>query len=251
MQYTKMEMGTARMPAVLSEGTRRRNYDVCMVFKCKTSKAVRYGEDERDMMLSARHLAEPTENAKAQMQLWQSWREAAMKSLIGCGLHLFSYYSRDRDTIVVKIGAGAQKLRDTAARLRYKLQLKEQFLGAYAEYRHDFPGRPENHFRDRRVVSHIYQTYGEDDFPDSDAIFRPLDKIHLINHIITSTDKDCAGVPVGQMLHEGDLMGYFPLHEAHALKELEADSMRWIWIDEDFAQKLRDYFGEKIAYYFL
>jgi hypothetical protein len=189
------------------------------------------------------------------MQTWKQQREVTLKSLQNCRLHLFCYYSRDSDEIVVKIGAPAQKLRDTAARMKYKLQLKPQYLGAYAEYRHDFPGRPEKQFKDRRVVSHIYKTHTEDDFPDSDAIFKTLDKINLIHHIITSKDKECAGIPVGTLLHNGDLKAYLPLHETSVLKELMGETwlqkFEWLRMPEEQANKIRDYFGDKIAFYFL
>jgi len=151
----------------------------------------------------------------------------------------------------VKIGAPAQKLRDVAARIKYKLQLKKQYLSAYAEYRHDFPGRRELNFSDRRVISHIYQTHTEDDFPDSDAIFKTLDKIYLVHHIISSKDKDCAGINFTQLLHQRDLTAYFPLHEASALAELKSNWFHWLLMPEEHANRLRDYFGDKIAFYFL
>mmetsp|Transcript_45427 Transcript_45427/g.102897 ORF Transcript_45427/g.102897 Transcript_45427/m.102897 type:complete len:753 (+) Transcript_45427:113-2371(+) len=228
----------------------RRNYDMCMVFRHKTSKLVRFGEQSSEFLVN-RVLNEPSEAELSQMLQWQQRREAILKSLSNCGLHLFCYYSRDRDEVIVKIGAGAQKLRDTAARTKYKLQLKAQYLEAYAEYRHDFPGRPENNFKDRRNTSHIYKTYTEDDYPDSDAIFKTIDKIHLLHHIISSADKDCAAVPVGSLLHEGELKAYFPLHEVHALQCLGKDRRQWFLMSEEYAAQLRDYFGDRIAFYFL
>lgn len=236
------------------EAQQRRNYDLCMVFKYKTSKNVKYEEQTREL-LENRVLAEPTPQERHEMQMWKQQRESILKSLQNCGLHLFCFYSRDRDDIVVKIGAGAQKLRDTAARMKYKLQLKKQYLSAYAEYRHDFPGRPERNFKDRRAVAHIYQTHTEDDFPGSDAIFKTLDKINLIHHIITSKDKECAGIPVGNLMHSGDLKAYFPLHEVGHLKDLMGETwlqkFEWIRMPEEQANKVRDYFGDKIAFYFL
>jgi hypothetical protein len=229
----------------------RRFYEVCIVFKCKTTKNVKYDETDNMMQDQGRTLMEPTDEDKEKMQMWKARREAILKSLQNCGLHLFCYYSRDRDEVIVKIGASPQKLRDTAARMKYKLQLKKQYLNAYAEYRHDFPGRPERQFKDRRVISHIYKTHTEDDFPDSDAIFKTLDKVNLIHHIITSKDKDCAGINIGKLLHEKELVSYFPLHEANVIAELKMNKLQWFLMPEDFANKIRDYFGDRIAFYFL
>lgn len=226
----------------------RRNYDLCMVFKYKTSKSVKYEEQSNELLVN-RVLAEPSHKERSEMDMWKQQREAILKSLQNCGLHLFCYYSRDRDEIIVKIGAPAQKLRDTAARMKYRLQLKSRYLNAYAEYRHDHPGKP------GRVISHIYKTHTEDDFPDSDAIFKTLDKIHLIHHIITSKDKECAGIPVGNLMQQGELNAYLPLHETGQLNDLMGQTwlqrFEWLRMPEEQANKIRDYFGDRIAFYFL
>merc|ERR1719183_2321599 len=127
-------------------------------------------------------------------------REAILKNLQTCGLHLHCFYSRDRDQIFCKVGAGADKLRDVAARMKYQLQLKPEYLSGYAEYRNDFPGRQENNFQDRRMVNHIYKAFSVDDYPSEDAIFSTRDKISIVHHIITSKDRDCAGINVGLMM---------------------------------------------------
>jgi len=225
----------------------RRFYEVCMVFRCKTSKFVQDPDMDKDVT----GLQEADPEDKKKMELWKQRREAILRSLQNCGLHIFCYYSRDRDEVLVKVGAPPQKLRDTAARMKYKLQLKKQYLNAYAEYRPDFPGRPERGLKDRRVISHIYKTHTEDDYPDSDAIFKTLDRINLINRIITSKDKDCAGINVGKLMYDGELRAFFPLHEAAIVRDLKKNKFEWFWMTEDFSNKLRDYFGDRIAFYFL
>eukprot|EP00929_Paragymnodinium_shiwhaense_P120552 TRINITY_DN92501_c0_g1_i1.p1 TRINITY_DN92501_c0_g1~~TRINITY_DN92501_c0_g1_i1.p1 ORF type:complete len:804 (+),score=252.16 TRINITY_DN92501_c0_g1_i1:137-2413(+) len=227
-----------------------RMYDMCMVFKYKTSKNVKFEEPPTEQTLG-RQLVEPSEQDKSKMIMLKQRREGILKSLQSCGLHVYCFYSRDRDEIFVKIGAEAQKLRDTAARLKYRLQLKPEYLSAYAEYRHDFAGRPELNFTDRRVVSHFYKTHSEDNYPGDDAIFTTMDKIFLIHHIITAKDKDCAGINVGGLIHEQELKAYFPLHEASKLKKLKASRMDWVRMDQAHSDRVRDYFGDKIAFYFL
>jgi len=238
-------------------GSARRDFEICMVFRYKTSKDVKFEETGEEAMGTRGSMKQPEPDQRQKMQMWKQKREGILKSLQNCGLHVFCYYGRDRDEIFCKIGAPAQKLRDTAARMKYKLQLKSEYLGAYAEFRHDFPGRPELHYRDRRVVSHMYRTHTDDEYPGEDAIFTALDKVHLVHHIITSKDKDCAGINVGQLLHSGgnkkdnELKDYYPLHDTLKLQELSASKLAWIFMGSQHANAVRDYFGDKIAFYYL
>jgi hypothetical protein len=226
----------------------RRAHDICMVFKCKTSKEVSFQDPDDE---ESRFKRPPTREETEQMLQWQQRRETILKSLQACGLTVFCCFTRDRDKVIAKIGAPGRKLRDTAARCCYRLQLKRQFLGASAEYRHDFPGRPENGFQDKRIVSHVYQTYTDDDLPDSDAIFKTLDKINLIHHVITSSDKDCAGYSISALMKDETLEAYFPLHERNLLSRLRDRAWDWYFMKEDLANEIRDYFGAKVAFYFI
>mmetsp|Transcript_18163 Transcript_18163/g.29535 ORF Transcript_18163/g.29535 Transcript_18163/m.29535 type:complete len:782 (-) Transcript_18163:15-2360(-) len=239
---SKHKSRTAQTPAV------KREYDVCMVFRHKTSKYVKF-EDAIDEF--GPRLREPTEEAKGNMEIWKHQRDSILKSLENCGLRLFCFYSRDRDEIFCKIGASAQKLKNTAARIKYKLQLKPEYLGAYAEFRHDFPGRPERRFEDRRCVSQYYKVHADDEYPSEDSIFTTRDKISLINHIVTSRDKDCAGLNIGTLLHTQEVRSFFPLHEQHAAQDLSFRTRSWVYMPHEHATRVRDYFGEKVAFYFL
>jgi hypothetical protein len=211
----------------------RRDYEICMVFPCKASEV----ETERERSM------------KEQMMTHE--REAILKNLQTCGLHLHCFYSRDRDQIFCKVGAGADKLRDVAARMKYKLQLKPEYLSGYAEYRNDFPGTQENNFQDARMVQHIYKHFGHEDFPTEDSIFSMRDKIVLVHHIVSAKDKSCAGINVGKMMHLGELQGYFPLHEEGIVREFSGHWQQWLWMTPSFATDVRDYFGEKITLYYL
>lgn len=234
-----------------NHSAQRRPYDMCMVFKCKVSRDVQFDETEEELI--GRRLRIPAEQQMSQMLMWKVHRESILKSLENCGLDLYNFYSRDRDQIICKIGANAAKLKDVAARMKYKLQLKSEYMGAYAEYRHDFAGRPELQFTDRRVVSHIYNSHTPAQFhPTEDAIFADADKVLLVHHMITSKDKECAGINVGNLLHNGEINAYFPLHEEVKLKEL-ADAHWWtkFVMDEEYTHKIREYFGDRVAFYFL
>jgi len=220
-----------------------------MVFRHKTSRLVKYHDSrDRDQHLV---LHEPTKDAEQKMKLWAQRRDAVLKRLELCGLKMFCFYSRDRDEIFCKIGADPHKLRITAARMRYKLKLKPEYFGAHAEYSHDYPGRPELNFADRRLVSHLYKTYVEDDAHAEDSIFSTVDKIKIINHIVSSKDVDCAGLNLGNLYHNGDIKEYFPLHEGQNLQDLAYRRLSWVWMHAEHANRVRNYFGDKVALYFL
>jgi len=200
------------------QGAQARRYDLCMVFRYKTSKEYKF-EETQDELIGNRNLKDPPHHLKNKMQAWKQRREALLKQMKNCGLNLFCYYSRDRDEIFCKVGADLEKMCSTAARMKYKLQLKPEYLSAYAEYRQDFAGRKERENKDRRHYSQMYERHvdGEDDgAADEGAIFTTRDKISIIHHAITSKDKDCAGINIGMLKDRSQdaiLLHYFPLHE--------------------------------------
>mmetsp|Transcript_67035 Transcript_67035/g.169851 ORF Transcript_67035/g.169851 Transcript_67035/m.169851 type:complete len:744 (-) Transcript_67035:130-2361(-) len=224
--------------------------DLVMVFPYKTRALVRWGEAAMDE--ESRGLQPPTEKEKHRMETWQAKRSTVLHSLSDSGLILMLYYSRDRDEIFVRVAADVNHLRAVAEMRRYKLELKPQYLSAFAEYKNDYAGRRELNYSDRCVVSHIYKSHGGNDeaYPQPGAIFRTVDRIRLIDHIVRAMDHNCAGADVGQLMHEGDLLHYFPMHEHKKLAILDKDWFKcFAWgthIDE-----VRDYFGERIALYFL
>lgn len=220
-----------------------------MVFRHKTSRLVKYHSREE---AHTHALQEPTKDAEQKMKLWTQRRDAILKRLEMSGLKIFCFYSRDRDEIFCKIGAGPHKLRITAARMRYKMKLKPEYFGAHAEYSHDYPGRPELNFADRRLVSHLYKTYTEDDAHHAeDSIFSTTDKIKIINHIVSSKDIECAGLNLGNLYHNGEIKEYFPLHEGQKLQDLANRRLSWVWMHAEHANRVRNYFGDKVALYFL
>merc|ERR1719174_2970235 len=189
-------------------------------------------------------MGEPPPHMKNKMQAWEQRREALLKQMKNCGLNLFCYYSRDRDEVFCKIGADAEKLCSTAARMKYKLQLKPEYLSAYAEYRHDECGRDKDG-RDRRHYSQMYERHVDaDENADETAIFTTRDKIMIIHHIVTSKDKDCAGINIGLLkdtTQDAIVRHYFPLHEERKLHELNVSSTwkQWIWMTRDHSDKVR------------
>eukprot|EP00931_Biecheleriopsis_adriatica_P004326 TRINITY_DN106018_c0_g1_i1.p1 TRINITY_DN106018_c0_g1~~TRINITY_DN106018_c0_g1_i1.p1 ORF type:complete len:762 (-),score=149.67 TRINITY_DN106018_c0_g1_i1:75-2360(-) len=224
--------------------------DLVMVFPYKVGAWVRWGEASLEEEARGLRQATPAENHK--METWQAKRNTVIHALSDAGLVLMLYYSRDRDEIFVRVAADPRHLRQVAEMRRYPLELKAQYLSAFAEYKNDYPGRRDLNYSDRCVVSHLYQNHADKsgDYPQKDAIFRTVDRIRLIDHIVRSSDHNCAGVDIGQLLHDGDLLHYFPLHEQSQLEDMDKQWFRTFVTGRNI-DKVRDYFGERVALYFL
>lgn len=228
-----------------------------MVFPYKTSALVKYGDNQQYDEEGYRGLRHPTEAEKHKMDTWTMKRQGVISALSDCGLILMLYYARDRDEIFVKISVEDRHLRQVAEMKRHKLELKEEYLSAFAEYRDDYFGQRELNFSDRLMVSHLYKAHvdthdedGGEAYPRPIAIFRTSDRIQLIKYIVTAADHNCAGVDVGQMLHDGDLRAFFPLHENKKLVDMDRNWFKcFVWGSE--VNKVRDYFGEQVGMYFL
>jgi hypothetical protein len=249
-----------------------------MVFKYKTKKTVKF-EEVGDEMGGGKQMVNPSPIDENKMKVWKQRREALLKQMKNCGLDLFCFYSRDRDEIFCKVGAEPEKLMATAARMKYKLQLKPEYCSAYAEYRQDVRGRPGDGGKGHRYYSQMYERHiGPTEEGDESSIFTQRDKIFLIHHAITSKDKDCAGVAINKILHSATnpdagwcsflcgwcssksknefetdhlLTHYFPLHEDTKLRELTKNLRDWILMPTDHTHNVRDYFGEKVAFYYV
>lgn len=230
--------------------------DIVMVFPFKTSASVRWSPqgdaDDMEALEAARGLTQPSASEQQQMQTWHINRQGVITALSDSGLILLVHYSRDRDEIFVRIAADDDHLRQVAEMKRHKLELKPEYLSAFAEYKNDFAGRREVGYVDRRVVSHLYKAHVDSasDYPAPDAIFRSPDRIQLIDFIIRSSGHHCASVDVGQLMHDENVRFYFPLHDHKKLIDLDMDFFH-CFISGRNIDKVRDYFGEHIAMYFL
>lgn len=236
--------------------------DLCIVFPYKVDALVKYADDSGEV--DVRSLRPATQSEMSQMDLWKQRRQSVITALSDAGLILMPFYSRDRDEIFVKIGVDAMHLRQVAEMKRYKLELTAEFLSAFAEYKTDYAGRRENNYSDRRVVSHLYKVHVDPlldksgnivegattEYPRPDAIFRTTDRISLADHIVRSADHNCAGVDVSQLLHDHGIRQYFPLHENAKLVDMGKDWFK-CFVSGQHIEKVRNYFGERIAMYFL
>jgi len=251
VQHRVMEVGRHKnVTSVNVSSARLMGGDLVIVFPYKTDSMVSWGDVQVEEIKRGLRPAKKTEESK--MKAWQAKRSAVIAALSDCGLILMLYYSRDRDEIFARIHVDESHLRQVAEMNQHKLELKEQYLSAFAEYKSDYAGRREMNYTDRRVVSHLYKAHVDqsEEYPRPGAIFRPNDVIQLIDYIIRSGDHHCAGQDIGQLLHEGHILHYFPMHEYRKLKEMDQDWFRtFAWGTN--IDLVRNYFGERIALYFL
>ncbi|CAK0850123.1 unnamed protein product [Prorocentrum cordatum] len=133
--------------------------DVTMVFPHKVDAKVRWGEASLEE--ERRGLRWPSGPEQHKMENWQQRRGGTMAvhALSDAGLVLMLYYSRDRDEVFVRIAADDQHFRQVAEMRQYQLELKAQYLSAYAPYKNDWGGRRELNYSDHCIVSHLYKTH--------------------------------------------------------------------------------------------
>jgi hypothetical protein len=229
--------------------------DMCLIFPYKTTALVRWGDASEEEAI--RGLRPPTDQERHTMETWQLRRQGVITALSDAGFILSMYYSRDRDEIFVKVAGEDQHLRRVAEAKRHKLEMKEEYLSAFAQFQEDIVGTKELGFSDRVITSHLYKPHIDltdeehgDAYPKPNAIFRTTDRIQLIQYAVTQSDNGCAGIDVGQLIHDGELRQFFALHENKKLLDMDRDWFKcFVWGTD--IHKVRDYFGERIAMYFL
>lgn len=221
--------------------SRARQFDLVIIFPHKTSANVRYGDAE-----NSKRLEEPTEKELGIMNQWASKRNAMTHALLHSGLTLSAFYNRDRTSVICKLGLSVDKLMELAEQKKHEIQLKDEYLGAYAEFKRDY----QNGDNERFVYSHLYMQHGDEENPGMADMFRTVDRLHLLDYAVRSHSKGCAGLDIGSGLNNGEISAYFPLHEQSEIDFL-VENFGNCFIRGKEITKVRDYFGEKIAFYFL
>lgn len=198
---------------------------------------------------------------------------AILHKLANAGLETKLFYSIQHDEVYVKIRASLKRLKDEADRIEYSLLLEPASvsnalkLGGtnkksglkwlpinIPEKTMETSLSPYDHIsapfqQSNTHSSYLYKRYGEN------SIFRSSDRVKLVHSIITARiEEGGANIQVLKNIVEtdNDIVGYFPLHDIVELRTLEEKWLRYI--QAPWRQRVdivKDYFGEKIAFYFL
>lgn len=217
-------------------------FDVCIVFPYKVSNDVMYNDEDSHL------LRLPTEGERRQMDKWTQKREVILKQMSVVGLEFKLFLSRDRDEVFCKIGTDVKKLEEIAEVTRHKLKMRDEKGGGYGPFKRDYPGSAALNYTDRRIVSPVYQPVDSSVY-GKEALFGSYDRITLIDKLIRSTERGCAGIDIGSFIKSKDILAYFPLHEQSKIEELDRNWLKCFVLGTSL-DSVRDYLGDRYAMYF-
>ncbi|EQC28357.1 hypothetical protein SDRG_13904 [Saprolegnia diclina VS20] len=179
------------------------------------------------------------------------------------GLIFKLFYSSTRDMVLCQIRCHYKRLQMEADRIDMPVLLDPKVLQATAER-----GFPElgiapfaisdvKRLYDFHPYEHIHAAY-EDDEEHQDlfakrnldgSVFAPVERMKLIESIIVS--HECCNLDLDALCMDGSILACYPLHNEDEIKHLAKS-----WIPKVAApwtqpiEEIRDYFGERIAFYF-
>lgn len=92
----------------------------------------------------------------------------------------------------------------------------------------------------------LYKKYGA-------SLFRGVDRLKLIANIIAARENEGgASLDIYRLVRDRCILTFFPLHDAVELRDVEEHWLRmWQWPWRQHVDEVRDYFGEKIALFFV
>ncbi|OQR85391.1 anoctamin-like protein [Achlya hypogyna] len=189
--------------------------------------------------------------------------EEILQKLHEHGLQFKLFYSATRDMVMCQIRAHYDRLKMEADRIDMPVLLDKAQLQVTAE--RGFPDlgiapfaiSDVKHLYDFQPYEHIHAAYEDDEelqylFESRNldgTVFAPVERMKLIESIIVS--HECCNIDLDTLCMNGSILACYPLHNEDEIAHLAAT-----WIPRVAApwkqpiSEIRDYFGERIGFYF-
>ena len=223
-----------------------------------------YDEDEKDNM----------------KQLQKDWTmKVIIDKIQSTQMETKCFYSCQRDEIYVKVRCKPERLRDEAQRIKYKCLLEKNNLRVRANQGKKTPDgktviwnpisltdefqqssiQPYDFIYGEYKKAGEYQAlYTQYEYEGKKHPFRQVDRIKLMLSIMQASPTDTppgAGMNITEMsaIPKGPVVkGQFPIQNFEELNRLQVRWLTmWDWPWNQPVDMVRDYFGERIGFYFL
>lgn len=206
-------------------------------------------------------LTDMQENGKFSMR-------TIVSRLAEAGLQTKLFFSIQNDEVYCKIRCPLTRLLKEAHRIGHKLQLSPFAISNALSEGHlvgseDHDWAPVNIPKDLNQsyldpYDFIYASFVKEKIDlfqvqGNNTIFRGVDRLKLIQSIIKARmDVGGCHMDLYKMISKKAILAYFPLHDLVELRSLEGKWLRFLqppWLQK--VDDVRNYYGEKIALYFL
>lgn len=187
-----------------------------------------------------------------------------------CGRkYVYMYNAPDDTHRFVLLRGGSTRLRSKAEQIGAKLQLdgKQCLITAQegnlkaniapikiAHQPHITPIKPFEFIYAKYIcrddkIENLYRTVSD----TGSALFQKVDRIHLLDRVINDSESDGgADAKVKQLLSDGSILGYFPLHSAKDEGEYSLSESITSYVVPPWRMPLdevNEYFGQQISFY--
>jgi len=209
-----------------------------------------------------------------------------VKAMEAAQLETCQFKSQDWKRIIIKVRATAKRLKDQAEKVNTRLRLddkevKKRLLDGQADGSQPgewivYPRKDGWVYHGREMFTairdtenqcqydyfeYMYGAYDGDErfqalyhkYSQTSSIFRSVDRIKLILSILKWPANDQgAGLALEKLIRQKAILYAFPLHDRIELQSVQKRWLvYWAWPWEQPFTRIKDYFGEKVALYFV